>query len=628
MDLTTVTASIDIDTSGVDKGLADGVSKSRKAGEDIGDAVADGIESKSQRLTDGVNAAFVPAAAAMAALVGGAGLAIHSAEEAQVANARLAQVLANMGYEQATARVTAYAESLSMTIGQEDETIKLVQAKLATFSQLTESVGEAGGAFDRATVAAFDLGAVFGGAESGAVSLGKALQDPENGLAALKRQGVGFSEAQKEMIVSMMESGRAAEAQNIIFAEIEKQVGGTAEATATGSSKMKIALGETGEAIGNGLLPAFNRLLPKILQFSNWAQTHSGLIIKIGVIVGTFAASILALKLAITVVETVTKSWSIVTSIASGVQWALVGSVNAETGARNASALSIGRNMLALAAMKTAQVAGAVATGIATAAQWAWNVALTANPIGIIIVAIGALVAALVWFFTQTDLGRAIFETAMSAISTAVGWISDAIGKVIEWVKQNWPTILAILTGPVGLAVKWIIGNWDSIVAFVKGIPAKLAEVGKAIVNAVTWPWRTAFNLIIDGLNWVTSKWNDLKFDVPKIEAFGQEFGGFTIGAPQIAQIPHIPELAEGGILKARPGGVLFRGAEAGQDEAVIPLSKLPQYGGQAGNTFHFQITVESGAVADEATIERTVRRTINDAFGQGVQYSMALGAA
>lgn len=39
----------------------------------------------------------------------------------------------------------------------------------------------------------------------------------------------------------------------------------------------------------------------------------------------------------------------------------------------------------------------------------------------------------------------------------------DKIKQLWSWIKDNWPTLLAILTGPIGLAVKLITDNWDKI---------------------------------------------------------------------------------------------------------------------------------------------------------------------
>lgn len=59
---------------------------------------------------------------------------------------------------------------------------------------------------------------------------------------------------------------------------------------------------------------------------------------------------------------------------------------------------------------KVAMVAGSVATGAMTAAQWLLNAAMTANPIGIVIVAIVALVAAVVIAYKKSETFRRIVQ--------------------------------------------------------------------------------------------------------------------------------------------------------------------------------------------------------------------------
>jgi len=81
---------------------------------------------------------------------------------------------------------------------------------------------------------------------------------------------------------------------------------------------------------------------------------------------------------------------------------------------------------------------------IVTAAQWLWNAALTANPIGIIIVAIAALVAGLVYFFTQTELGREVWARTMEAIGAAFTWLNEmVIQPVVAWIVDAWNGMIA-----------------------------------------------------------------------------------------------------------------------------------------------------------------------------------------
>ena len=194
---------------------------------------------------------------------------IAAAEEAKVANDRIDAIAKSMDEfgtrtEQVTDRIKAYAEEQSLSVGVDDEVIKATQAKLLTFRELTKTADVMGGSFDRATMAALDMAAAgFGEATSNATQLGKALNDPIAGITALNRAGIQFTEDQKALIASLVQSGDILKAQDIILTEIEAQVGGTAEATATASQKMSIAFGEISESVGEILLPL-------VEQFAEW----------------------------------------------------------------------------------------------------------------------------------------------------------------------------------------------------------------------------------------------------------------------------------------------------------------------------------------------------------------------
>jgi hypothetical protein len=61
---------------------------------------------------------------------------------------------------------------------------------------------------------------------------------------------------------------------------------------------------------------------------------------------------------------------------------------------------------LATAAATAAQIAYSVAAGVATGAQWLLNAALSANPIGIVVLAIAALIGALIWLYQNNEWVR------------------------------------------------------------------------------------------------------------------------------------------------------------------------------------------------------------------------------
>ncbi|WP_018869505.1 phage tail length tape measure family protein [Thioalkalivibrio sp. ALgr3] len=74
----------------------------------------------------------------------------------------------------------------------------------------------------------------FGSLASNARNLGMALDDPSEGLNRLRRTGVQFSDSQRDMIESLVESGEAAQAQEIILGELQDRVGGMARETSGG----------------------------------------------------------------------------------------------------------------------------------------------------------------------------------------------------------------------------------------------------------------------------------------------------------------------------------------------------------------------------------------------------------
>lgn len=196
--------------------------------------------------------------------------ALQAAEAASTSEARIRQVATSMNVfgdnvEAVTNRLTELADQTARNTGLDQNQIKLTQAKLLTFKQLAVTADEVGGAFDRATMAAIDMAAAgFGEASTNAVQLGKALQDPIKGITALGRSGITFTEQQKSVIASLVETNQIGEAQALILQAIEEQIGGVAEATANDTDKMRVSFSQLKEEVGQALVPVFATLLEVI----------------------------------------------------------------------------------------------------------------------------------------------------------------------------------------------------------------------------------------------------------------------------------------------------------------------------------------------------------------------------
>ena len=226
----------------------------------------DGFGKKLAGIAAGILAAF-----SIRAITNFAKESVKVAEAAATAQARLEAVAKATGVfgaetQKVTDRLADFAKSQEMRLAVDDKVIKGVQAQLLSFKLLSGSADEVGGAFDRATVAAFDMAAAgFGSAEGNATALGKALENPTKGIAALTRTGTIFTEEQKEQIKVLQESGDLLGAQEIILTELETQYGGVAAATANASDKLAIAFENIKENAGAALLPVFAEVVEGLI---------------------------------------------------------------------------------------------------------------------------------------------------------------------------------------------------------------------------------------------------------------------------------------------------------------------------------------------------------------------------
>lgn len=93
------------------------------------------------------------------------------------------------------------------------------------------------------------------------------------------------------------------------------------------------------------------------------------------------------------------------------------------------------------------------ATKIWTAAQWALNVAMSANPIGLVIVAIAALVAAGVWMWQNWDeitaFMSSMWDGAVAAVADFVGTVKNLFAPVFDWLGEKWRAIKELFSSPI-----------------------------------------------------------------------------------------------------------------------------------------------------------------------------------
>jgi len=152
----------------------------------------------------------------------------------------------------------------------------------------------------------------------------------------------------------------------------------------------------------------------------------------------------------------------------------------------------------------------AVAVGILTAAWLAYRTAVMISTLA----TMGLNTAMLPWLLIPALI--IAIGAALVIMYQKVGWFHKAVDAVWNFIKTNWPLLLAILTGPIGAAVLLIVKNFDKIKAaasavwdFVKSLPSKIAglasgfaqagaNIAKAIGRGITGAFKGAVGLASD----------------------------------------------------------------------------------------------------------------------------------
>lgn len=156
-------------------------------------------------------------------------------------------------------------------------------------------------------------------------------------------------------------------------------------------------------------------------------------------------------------------------------------------------ALVAGYNALKSAAMWVVQKAQLVASTIATyaaeAAQWALNLAMSMNPITIIIIAIVALIAVLGYLYFNNEqvrnainnLGQtfvAIGQIIYTAMVNAVNWVIGALQNLWNYII----TLGGLLPANVNMTGNQILDTIIRVVAFIATLPLQIAMIFTNII--------------------------------------------------------------------------------------------------------------------------------------------------
>ena len=216
----------------------------------------------------------IAAGAAFAAAAAGAvafGISsIKAAAESESVSRSLEQIAKNSGafgktadeVQGAVKELTSYTTALSKLTGVDDEVLNSI---IRGFIAVPELAGKGVDGLKNMAKVALDVAAGTGkSVESIGAAFVKVAGDESTALSKLLRQGIVFTEAQKDAYNQILETNGEIAAQDYLLGELGTTFEGAAEAAANPFERLQAILEDFQETIGGAFLPALEEAIPVI----------------------------------------------------------------------------------------------------------------------------------------------------------------------------------------------------------------------------------------------------------------------------------------------------------------------------------------------------------------------------
>jgi len=318
--------------------------------------------------------------------------------------------------------------------------IKFTSADVIGLQSQLRLVGNIGEKeMSRMTKASADMATKFGtGLTESGSAIAKAVNNPE----MLRRLGMQLkiNPAVQEHLQNLAKNGHEAQARLELLSIVESKVGGAAKAAfdADPLAKYNKVIGSMKMALGEMAVSAQSALAPSLISVAEGFKT----VFNYGL---------------------------------EFVKWLQDGSTGADLFLVAITALGGG-----FLAYQTIMGGIALVTGIVTAAQWLWNAALTANPIGVVIVAIGALIGGLVMAYKKFDGFRAMMDGVWASLkvigTNMIGMFTSIPDMIIKAFTQIPKAIADVFSGVGDLFSAIFSGNFSKVPGILKSLGGNLLK--------------------------------------------------------------------------------------------------------------------------------------------------------
>lgn len=368
-----------------------------------------------------------------------------------------------------------------------DEEVLSAENLLLTFTNIGKTV------FPQATKTVLDMAVALGeDTKSASIQLGKALQDPILGVSALRRVGVNFSDDQKEVIKTLVDSGKTLDAQKMILKELSTEFGGSAAAAANtyaGRMKqMKETMDDLKEIFGKFIVDALNPLtahlkpiLDIFLDFAektnNW-KTTVGLLTKevpvLGGVIGVLTNVYNGLS------KTATAVFNVLNKLWNAHKTEIMAALDALMPYIQGTLNSLWQLFQIIWSMIGIYVKGALTDLIDF-----WNV----------------------WGAGLIQSTKGILEFILSAIKLGLDLITGILNIFVDLYKGNWKKFWKDVWGTTDAVLKdiagLITGFGNFVMGIINGIISAINSIGSKVSSAQSSVGKRASGGIASGLTLV-----------------------------------------------------------------------------------------------------------------------------
>lgn len=418
-----------------------------------------------------------PAAAALGAIGLGAGKAISAASDLNETMSK-----SDVIFGKNSAAMTTWASGAAKSMGlSKAEALNAASGFGDMFTQIGFAGDEAANMSKGVVQMSADLGS-FNNLPTADVAdkIGAAFRGEYDSLQALipninaaRVESEAMAATGKKTAKDLTAQEKATAVLAIVQKDGARASGDFARTQNSAANQSKIASASAADlaaSLGQQMLPAYTFVLQKANEFLTLMSQHQGVVTGVVIAVGVLAAGLLAASAASTIYNGVT------------------------------------------AAIRIATIGY-------TAAQWLLNAALTANPIGIIVVAIGLLIAGLVLAWRNSETFRTVVTGAFTAVKNVAlavwGFIKNAAVAAFGFIKAYIQMQITIVRTVLNALKTAAIAVWNAIKAaasavwgFIKNYITAQINAVKAVFNFLKTNFIAGWNLIKSS---ATNVWNSIK---------------------------------------------------------------------------------------------------------------------